>query len=83
MFFQFGSKIGGDILDRDTGCVRRDDASGSDDLLDFGKELLFDLQVLDNDFDDPVDIGQPAEIVLKISRPDHGGIFFRIKTGGL
>ncbi len=65
------------------GCVGRDDTSGLDDLLDFSEELLFDLQVLDDDFDDPVDIGQPAEIVFKIAHSDHGGIFLCIETGRL
>ncbi len=57
--------------------------SGSDDLFDLGKKLLFDLQILDDDLDDPVDIGKPAEVVLKIAGPDHGGVLFGEETGRL
>ena len=55
----------------DPGRIAADNCAGLADLLDAGHQLLFGFQLLDNDFDDPVTLGQLVEVVFKIARRDQ------------
>ncbi|OQC55055.1 MAG: hypothetical protein BWX55_00230 [Deltaproteobacteria bacterium ADurb.Bin022] len=81
--FQRGAELRADIFNGNTGGVGGNDAGWFDHFFHFGKEFLLDLEVLDDNLADPVHIGQPVQIVLKVADFDHGRVLLAEETGGL
>ena len=50
--------------------VARDEGPGRSELLDAFEKLLLDVQSLDDDFDDPIAVGDLGQVIVKIARRD-------------
>ena len=74
----FGYHVNGD-----TGGIAGDDAAGFAVLLYFFKNLLFDVQALNDGFEDKVAILNSGEIVLEVPRADQPGAAGFIQAGSL
>ncbi len=51
-------------FERDSGGIGGDDRARVADCLDLLQEVLFDLQILNHDFNDPVTLGEPFKIIF-------------------
>ena len=63
-------------LERNSGGVRRYDGSGSSHFFDALQQVLFNFQILNHNFDDPVHIRELAKIILHIADGDSIHIIF-------
>lgn len=55
---------------------------GSDDGFDLGEQGLFDIELFDNCFADPVGFGDPVLVFLDAAKADGVGGFRDIEVGG-
>jgi len=69
-----------DLSDPDARSVRGHDAVRRHDFFHPREEILFDLEVFDDGFDDEVHSGEPAEVVLEVAGLDHGGVSLRVEA---
>jgi len=60
-----------DFADGKTAGVGGNDGAGLTDCVDLLEQAALDVEVLDNSFDDPVDVGEFLEIVFKIADGDE------------
>ena len=66
-------QAGGDFRKADAGSVGADDRARSAHALDPLEQRLLDRQALDHHLDDPVDLGQPPEILVEAAGADQVG----------
>ena len=72
-----------DFRDRQTAGVRGDDGAGLANLFDLAQQAALDLEVFDDGFDDPVDIGELVEIVFEVADGDQARERWLEEGGGL
>ncbi len=70
-FFQIFTEFGRNVFNGKTGCIRGDNTGWFDNLLHLGEKFLFDFQIFDNNFANPVAIRQHAQIVFKVTDGHH------------
>ncbi|MBV6465324.1 MAG: hypothetical protein PGMFKBFP_00600 [Anaerolineales bacterium] len=71
MLFEALRASRGDVLDGDARSIRRDNTRRLADFVNARHQILFDLQVLDDDLDNPVRFRHRVEIVLQVSERDQ------------
>ena len=69
--------------DRQTAGIGGDDGAGLANLLDLAQQAALDLEIFDDGFDDPVDIGELVEIVLEVADGDQARERGLKESGGL
>ena len=72
-----------DLVDRQAAGVAGDDRVGAAMLLHLVEQRPFDLQVLGDDFDDPVAVGNQSEIIVEVADRDQPRAVGRIEGRGL
>ena len=60
----------GDVVNRDAGGVGADDGVRLGDFGDLRHQILFDVETFDDDFDNPVGIGDFVEVVFDVADAD-------------
>ena len=75
MLFDFQVHSHADVLDGNAGGVGAENRARPAHRGHFLQEVLLDLEIFDNDFDDPVDFRQAGEMVFKIAHLDQAGEF--------
>ena len=73
-FLEFRTHRGGNILDGKAGGVCPNDTIRTNHFFHFREEILFDLQVLDDDFQKKVNIFQHIQVVFEVSYGDQRSI---------
>ena len=68
-------------LERNPGCVGRDNGSSLSDRLDALEKILFDLEVFNHDLDNPVATGKFVKIIFKVADGDQVYIFLLHEQG--
>jgi len=81
-FLQSRTEFRADVLDGNTGSVRRNDTGRFNNFFHLGEKFLFDFEVFNDNFANPVDVGQPLQIVFKVADLDHGRVLLGVETGG-
>src|ERR1700722_3573904 len=72
MLLEIGVGLGSDVANGQSGGIACDDRAGTAMLGNASQEFALDLEILGDDFDDPVGLGAPGQIVLEVADGDEG-----------